>query len=204
MRKTALFLTIFPALSFFAVAVAAREPQTKTIFLDQKSDSNTWINREGLLYLAVNVFLTRGSDKQAYIPLEIGVANPGDKEVVLTRDSFTLIDQDGNTYPVTPPKEIRKNYGRLSFDRSKAALTHTTVPVFNGFHFVRSQFEPNPRVSFETSNMVVDKLELPSRFAMMDILYFKMPSTGLKGKYFELRLTVKGLDEAPSIKFMVD
>jgi hypothetical protein len=205
MKSPALSAVILlAALVLVGITTGSPAPQAKMIVLDQKVDNNTWVNREGTLYLTVNVFLTRGADKQAYIPLEIGVANPSGKTVTLTRDSFILVDQDGNTYPMTPPKEIMKKYGRVNFDRSKSALSHTTTPVFNGFNFVRSQFEPNPRMTPGTSNVITDQVEIPTSFAIADLIYFQMPAKGLKGTYFELRVTAAGLEEPQTIKFAID
>ena len=37
--------------------------------------------------------------------------------MTLTRESFTLVDSDGNRYPVAGPKELLQSYEFLDFDR---------------------------------------------------------------------------------------
>jgi hypothetical protein len=73
-------------------------------------------------------------------------------------------------------------------------------PIFAGYKPVIARLTPeaSPR------SMVYDKINLSGNDALIDILYFKMPSTNVKGKIFELRLTAPNLKVPASIKFKVD
>ena len=191
-----------------AEAVFPQEQQqpgkSEIVLLDERHDLNTWVNKEGPIDLAVNVYVSRGSEGREYFPLEIAIANPTQKGISLTRDSFTLYDQAGTAYPVATPKEIIKKYHRLGSDRTKLTRNRTMIPVFQGYQTIRSQMEPNPRPQPGVSNVVMDRVDIPSGYMISDLLYFKMPVTKLTGKYLELRMTVKGYDEPMTVKFMVD
>jgi len=76
--------------------------------------------------------------------------------------------------------------------------------VFQGYNTMRSQFAPNPRMAEGVSNVVTDRVDIPSGYMIMDLLYFKMPVTNLTGKYLELRVVIKGIEAPQTIKFMVD
>ena len=197
-------LTFLLVAAFPGRASAQEQKPPEFIILDEKHDTNTWVNRTGEVYLAVNVYLTRGAEGRSYLPLEIAVANPGEKGVTLTRDSFTLYDQAGNAFPAATPKELVKNYGRLVNDRTKMTRSRSMTPVFQGYNTMRSQFAPNPRMAEGVSNVVTDRVDIPSGYMIMDLLYFKMPVTNLTGKYLELRVVIKGIEAPQTIKFMVD
>ncbi|NIM01294.1 MAG: hypothetical protein GTN89_12530, partial [Acidobacteria bacterium] len=52
-----------------------------------------------LMTLIVDTRATRYREQSPYIPLEIAIANNGLRQIALTRESFTLIDEAGNRYP---------------------------------------------------------------------------------------------------------
>lgn len=202
MKNIKLFLTVFFVLAVFLASAAAQDSQeTKVVKLDVKYDPTTYVNRGPQIILVVNTYLMQKLDeKQAYIPVEVGIGNAASSKVTLSRDGFTLVDQAGNTYDAVSGKEIEQNYKRLNFDHERAQIPHIMGPIFAGYRPVTARLTPEAK----PRSMVYDKIDLSANDALIDILYFKMPSTNVKGKIFELRLTAPNLKVPASIKFKVD
>lgn len=202
MKNVKLFLTAFFVLGVFLASAAAQDSQqTKVVKLDVKYDPTTYVNRGPQIILVVNTYLMQKLDeKQAYIPVEVGIGNAASSKVTLSREGFTLVDQAGNTYSPVSGKEIEKNYQRLNFDHERAQIPHIMGPIFSGYKPVTARLTPEAK----PRSLVYDKIDLSGNDALIDILYFKMPSANVKGKIFELRLTAPNLKEPVSIKFKVD
>ena len=67
----------------------------------------TYKERVGRITLLVGSFPAALFDGEPYIPLQIAVGLRGKgKTVVVTAESFHLIDQDGNVYPMPSWEEI--------------------------------------------------------------------------------------------------
>ncbi len=170
------------------------------IELDPKYDRFTYTLESDRILVGVTTFVARYREKDEYLPLEVGVANKRLKKLTLTRDSFTLIDELGNEYPLTSPVELLKNYRKQSVDLRIAHIIHIYRSLFGGLSSVDSNFEPNR----PGHSLVWDKVELPRTYFMIDVLYFKRPATGIKGKRFELRVSALELEEPIQVRFMVD
>ena len=202
MKNVKSFLTVFFVLAVFLAPAAAQDSQeTKVVKLDVKYDPTTYVNRGPQIILVVNTFLMQKLDeKQAYIPVEVGMANASPSKVTLSRDSFTLVDEAGNIYGVVSGKEIEQNYKRLNFDHEKARIPHIMGPIFAGYRAVTARLTPEAK----PRSLVYDKIDLSGNDAFIDILYFKMPAANVNGKTFELRLTAPNLKVPASVKFKVD
>ncbi len=168
--------------------------------LDPKYDRFTYTLESDRILVGVTTFVARYREKDEYLPLEIGVANKKLKKLTLTRDSFTLIDELGNEYPLTSPEELLENYRKQSVDLRIAHIIHISRSLFGGLSSVDSNFQPNR----PGHSLVWDKVELPRTYFMIDVLYFKRPVTGIKGKKFELRVSAPELEEPIQVRFMVD
>ena len=197
---------IFPlfALLFLVISmtgcITTRYTERDTSGLDRRLDSFTYIEEGDLMALCVSTYATRFREEDKYIPLEVAIANRGLRNLTLTRESFTLIDEEGNRYSLVPSKELLENYEKQDFDRRFAHIFSVVIAKFELYTQAQSNFEPE-RMS---SRIVIDKVELPKFFYMVDMLYFDQPKTGLKGKKFELFITAKELEEPIFVKFMVE
>ena len=98
--------------------------------LDRKLSTFAFIEEGNLVSFIVDTRPTRYREEGGYIPIEISIANRGLKKISITRESFTLRDQDGNEYPCVEPKELIDNYQFLDLDRRLAELSEI---VFNRF-----------------------------------------------------------------------
>jgi len=172
--------------------------------LDRKLSTFAWIEDGDLVTFIVDTKATRYREDTAYIPLEIAVANNGVRQITLTRESFTLVDEAGNRYPAAGPRELMESYEFLDLDRD--ALAELDGIVFNKFAAYQryaSKFSPNREAPFGSSNVVQDRVVLPKFGYLIDRIYFPAPSTGVLQHKFELFLAAPELEDPVFVKFMV-
>jgi hypothetical protein len=185
---------------------AARQPirGQETTGLDRKLSTFAYIEEGDLLTLIVDTKATRYREKTAYFPLEIAIANNGLRQIALTRESFTLIDEQGNRYPAASPKELIEAYEFLDLDRNQLAeLEGIIFNKFAAFARYPSMFSPTNTFSFNRSNLVRDMVSLPKHGYLLDFIYFPAPKEGLLGKRFELHLASAHLEDPVFVKFEV-
>jgi len=170
--------------------------------LDEKLSTFAWKEDGNLIALIVDTRAARYVEEANYMPLEISVANRGLKELVLTRESFTLVDETGQKYPVVGPQELLENYDFLDRDRQTLAELFGIVDQkFSTFTLYPSKLSPS-----RTGGVVRDQVTLPKFGYMVDFIYFPKPATGVKDHKFELQMSSPALpaDNNPIfVKFMV-
>ena len=107
------------ALIFLAASCATRQPMTGQVApsVDRKLSTFAYIEEGKLATFVVDTRATRYRGQDAYIPIEIAIGNTGVKQLTLTRESFTLVDDKGDRYPCASPKELLDNYDYLDLDR---------------------------------------------------------------------------------------
>jgi hypothetical protein len=193
------------ALVLFA-SCGARQPLQgqETTGLDRKLSTFAYIEDGDLLTLIVDTKATRYREETAYFPLEIAIANNGLRQIVLTRESFTLIDEAGNRYPAASPKELIEGYEFLDLDRDQLAeLPGIIFNKFAAFQQYPSMFSPTRNYTFGRSNIVRDMVSLPKFGYLLDFIYFPAPKDGLLGKRFDLFLDSAQLEDPVFVKFEV-
>lgn len=141
-----------------------------------------------------------------YMPIEIGVAYRGDGALRLTRESFALLDEEGNRYRMTEPRELFEQYDFLGVDRSALAELPTVARTsFGAYRYYPYKFTPTRSTSIETrSDLTSNAIELPHFFYITDFIYFPQPSTGVKGHKFTLLLEPEGQAEKLAVDFIVN
>jgi hypothetical protein len=171
--------------------------------LDRKLSTFAYIEEGNLVSLIVDTRATRYREKEQYIPLEIAVANRGLRQLTLTRESFTLVDETGKQYPCSNPRELIEGYEFLDLDRNNLAELEGIIEGrFGTFTRYPSRFSPTRGVS-AGSSIVRDTLTLPKFGYSTDFLYFPMPGTGLLDHRFELRMRAPELPDEVFVKFEV-
>ena len=108
MRHRCVLLPAIVTAVVLVSACATRQPieGQKHSGLDKKLSTFAYIEEGRIATLIVNTKATRDRDGQLYMPLEIAVANSGLRQLAVTRESFTLVDEDGNRYPMAGPREL--------------------------------------------------------------------------------------------------
>lgn len=198
MRRSVL---IAAALALSA-SCATREPMTgqQASDVDRKLSTFAFIEDGKIATLIVDTRATRYRDNEPYIPLEISVANNGVRQMTLTRESFTLADENGNRYPCASPKELLERYEYLDLDRNLAELLGIVFNRYAAMTPYQSKLSPT-RTSL--GSVVTDTVQLPRHGYILDMIYFPQPSTGVKGHRFELTMTAPELTDPIFVKFEV-
>lgn len=169
---------------------------------DRKLSTYAYIEEGRIATLIVGTRAARDKDGQPYIPLEIAIANHGLRQLVLTRESFTLIDEDGNRYPVATPQELLAGYPMLDFDRNLAELESIVFNRFGAMPRYPSNFSPSMEVGVR-SNLVRDMVSLPKHGYLIDWLFFPAPKTGIRDHAFELFVDTRELEDPIFVRFEV-
>ena len=194
------------ALILLAASCATRQPMTGQVAadVDRKLSTFAFIEEGKLATFIVDTRPTRYREKERYVPVEIAIANRGVRQLSLTRESFTLADENGNRYPCASPKELLGNYDFLDLDRNLAELGEIVFNRFGAMTAYPSKFSPTRRPSRAgESTVVTENVQLPKFGYLLDMLYFPRPATGLIGHKFELTLTAPELTDPIFVKFEV-
>jgi len=190
-------------LCLVASACATRQPieGRKAGDLDRKLSAFAYIEEGKLVTLIVGTLAARDRDGEAYMPLQIAVSNNGQKRLTMTRESFTLIDQDKNRYPVANPRELIDGYNRLTIDRELGELDSIIFNKFAAYTRYPSNFSPTDDA--RRLAVVRDLVSLPKFGYMVDWIYFPMPPGGIRDQRFELFMDSPDLEEPVFVKFEV-
>jgi len=199
-----LALAAFAALGL-ACSCATRQPidGRRVQGPDTKLSTFAYIESGELVTLIVDTRPARDKDGQPYVPLEISVANHGFRALSLTRESFTLIDSEGQRYPVAGPSELFAGYSMLDFDRGLGELAGIVDTRFRALQRYPSNFSPTLAVRTGSSSLVRDLVALPKHGYVIDFLYFPAPRTGVLNREFELFLDTPELVDPVFVKFAV-
>ena len=193
-------------LSHFTASCATRRPLRgqEVDGFDKKLSTYAYIEEGDLVTLIVDTRAARDKDGRKYVPLEIAIANHGMRVLSLTRESFTLLDANGNRYPVASPRELLESYDMLDFDRNLAEIEGITFNRFAAMARYPSNFSPTRTVQAGLgNNLVQDYVGLPRHGYIIDFIYFPQPKSGLMNKQFELFLTAPELEDPVFVKFIV-
>jgi len=198
--------TLLAALVLLSASCATRQPMSGQVAadVDRKLSTFAYIEEGKLATFIVDTRPTRYREGEKYVPVEVAIANRGVARLSLTRESFTLVDDKGNRYPCASPKELLDNYDFLDLDRNLAELEEIVFNRFGAMTPYPSKFSPTRRPSRTgESTVITDTVQLPRYGYMLDMLYFPMPTTGLKGHKFELAMTAPELADPIFVKFEV-
>jgi hypothetical protein len=205
MRRTAWAVVLVLGLAMGGCA--SRQPirGQEASDLDRKLSTYAFIEEGDLVTVIVGTRATRYREETAYIPLELCISNNGLKRLILTRESFTLIDEEGNRYPAASPRELMEGYDFLDLDRDRLAeLEGIIFNKFAAYTRYGSKFSPTHGANVGGENLVRDLVSLPKFGYIMDFVYFPAPQTGLKGHRFELFVESPDLPDPVFVKFIVE
>jgi hypothetical protein len=163
-------------LSCVASTLSAQDkPQRRLVFSGGNDIGELW----------ANVGLTGQRLDRDYLPMVIAVVNRSDSPVVIDRDAIRLVGPDGIRYPMPTITELRKGYDRLSLDYRAASGAGIPYDVWRRERrLMNSNFFPN--ISSLRSGIVIERVTLAPRAAMIDLVYFARPRDLARGVPFLL------------------
>ena len=159
-----------------------------------------------LVSLAVDTEAARRRTDAEYIPLAVGIANLGLDRLVITRESFTLVDDEGNRYALASIKELRGSKPNVFYDfRLTAHFRGVFAQRFDLWPKMPAVFFPVPSAepSFRRRGVVRDRVELSEKTWMEDVLYFPNPEGDLLDRRYELWLDTEQLENPVFVKFAI-
>jgi hypothetical protein len=173
--------------------------------VDRKLSYYAFIEEGDIASLIVSTKAARYRDGSGFMPLEVTIANRGLRQLTLTRESFTLLDENGNRYPAASPRELLEGYEFLDFDRRNfAELESIVFNRFGAFRKYPAKFSPSQQAIPGADNIVRDLVSLPKFGYLIDWIYFPEPPGGIKGHKFELFMDARELEDPIFIKFRVE
>jgi hypothetical protein len=183
-----------------------REPAPRDLRgVDTKLSTFAFMEEGNLVSFIVGTRATQYRDEAGYMPLEICIANRGVREISLTRESFTLVDSEGNRHACVGPRELLEKYEFLDLDLRLTELSDIVFNRFAAFTRYPSKFSPNRAISPNpaASSIVRDSVVIPKFGYIIDMIYFPVPKTGLHNQRFELFMQAPELPEPVFVKFLV-
>jgi len=176
-----------------------RERQLRPGELDYKLGPFTYLEEGKLVGLAVGTQAALYREKEKYMPLAIGLANKDAATLRLSRESFVLQDENGRRYPVVPYAEFKESYGPQTMDRTLTTFIDIFISHFPNFSRSSSNFFPDRA----GGGLIIDSIEVPRWYYVIDLLYFPRPESGVVGRRFELHVSSPGLPDEVFVKFQV-
>lgn len=211
MTRTAWAVVLGLALLPYLAGCAARTPIAgqEVHGLDTKYSAFAWIEQGKLVTLIVGTRAARYRENSNFIPIEIALSNNGVKNLVLTRESFVLIDEKGNRYPAASPRELIEGYEFLDLDRDQLAELGSLInSKFAAYTRYNSKFSPTRSAAMDLApggtKTVRDMVSLPRFGYILDFIYFPKPVTGVKGHRFELFVESQNLPDPVFVRFRIE
>ena len=172
------------------------------------------------LILTVGVYAAAFHEKDAFFPLEISLTNKMKGVTwVLTRESFRLLTDAGDSYEVPSQGMLQTGYSKRTFDTRLFEARSVTASKHEAFRQVESNFFPDPVAGVHrepdtvpdssgvapTSQSLVpiERVEVAPKTFMEDVLYFPHPDGALLGQRLTLEIRSPGLDEPALIAFRI-
>ena len=210
MQRTLTSILLAATLAFVLAACGTHQPIEGRApdDLDRKLSTFAFMEDGDLVTFIVDTQAARYRDKSAFMPLEIAIANNGVKNLVIARESFELIDENGTRYPAASPRELYEGYDFLDIDRDQLAELELIVHgKFAAYTRYESKFSPTHFTTRDSSLLsattVRDMVSLPRFGYLIDYIYFPKPETGIKGHRFEVFLNAQGVENPIFVKFEV-
>jgi len=198
-RALLLALLLAAAPGLVSCVGLTRNPSVAGTYSDKLSPYN-YREDGSLASMVVGVDAARFVRSEPFVPLFVQVINKSKHSFEVTRESFLLEDRLGKQYGVAPAAEVADSYARLDVDRrlfqQNRSITLTYVSLYT---YITSEFFP----SSSRRTLLVDRVSLPPRSYMEDVLYFPVPESGLNDVPLRLLFQVPGLDEPIQVVFAV-
>ncbi len=166
----------------------------------------TYLEEGQIAALAVDTEAAAWREKEPFIPLPASVLNKGLMRITLTRESFTLVDEAGNRYPLASVDEGRSIGPLASIDwRMSSRFFDVIATSYTAWSYERAVFFPNALTDppYARRSLLRDRVELYRWSWMADILYFPHPKGPVQNHKFELWVTAPELPDPLFVRFRI-
>ncbi len=169
--------------------------------------SEIYVEYGDVIDVLVGLRPARYREADGYVPVEIAVANHGRTAFALPRHAFTLVEADGTTHPPVEPRDLLENYRFLDMDREALAqLPEAASTTFGRYFRHPSKLSPTRgfvAIDRYTLNVVQDTVLIPRFGYIVDILYFRAPDGGVRGRALDLEVESDALPQPLLVRFVV-
>ena len=159
---------------------------------------STYYEEGSQLALIVGVRPALSRRERPYIPIEIAVANKGLPTLTFTRESFTLVDAQGRSFPAVGRDELSRGYGSTDLDGRLGEVESIVERKYLNFDRVPSSFTPG----FDEP-VGRDEVTLHRFSYFVDRLYFPNPAVPTPPGPFELLVRVREMPDPLVVRFFV-
>lgn len=201
----ALWLTVW-LVSLAASGCASYNTLPQEPGFDPRLTRFTYINEGESANLAVDTEATRLRQDAQFIPLGVGLVNIDQLRMTVTRDSFTLIDDQGKRYPLATLQDSRNIGAVRTYDqRLMRNFRSVFFTRYASWTQVEATFFPinSPDPMFRGMGLLRDTVQVPKLGWFVDILYFPRPEGTLAGRAWQLEVKVPELQTPVAVKFQV-
>jgi hypothetical protein len=168
--------------------------------ISRKLTAYSYIEEGKLILFVVGVEAAIYRLDAEYVPLLVAVGNRKVPEALqFTRESFYLMDPEGNRTRLASVSEITSRYMLQTMDQRILSSRGFLEVKFDFYTEVFAQFFPNP----SGTGVAQDRVGVPRSTWFQDILYFPMPEGGLRERRFDLFMDVPQLEDPVFVTFEV-
>lgn len=185
------------ASTLVASACTTRAIQSADAVVDPKFSLSSYIEDGALVSLIVGTRPTGHKASEAYIPFEVAIVNKGLESLTLTRESFTLVDEEGHEYPTVGREELSRGYGNIDLDRRLGEIPEVVRGRYQSYAQVPSTLTP----SFDKP--MEQRLSLHRFSYALDFIYFPRPPSGVRGRRFSVFMRAPELPDPVFVKVQV-
>lgn len=176
-----------------------QDPETQP-----KVDKWTYVETGEIVTFVVDARVSREAEDFDYLPLEVGIANRGKRELSIGRESFVLVDDEGREYPMAGIGELREAKVPIAriqllghFDGGYLAFRYPTWPRVETTFFPVG--DANPRLT--RYSVRKDDFLLRSGEWFWDLFYFPKPEGFSPGTRYRLVFKAEPLESPIVIRF---
>jgi hypothetical protein len=176
-----------------------QDPETQP-----KVDKWTYVETGEIVTFVVDVRVSREAEDLDYLPLEVGIANRGKRELGIGRESFVLVDDEGREYPMAGIAEVREAKLPIAliqllghFDGGYLAFRYPTWPRVETTFFPVGDADPR----LTRYSVRKDDFLLRSGEWFWDLFYFPKPEGFSPGTRYRLVFKAEPLEVPIVIRF---
>ncbi len=157
----------------------------------------TYKEERGPLVVIVDGLPASFREREPYIPVAVAVGvRAYAPRLLLTPESFVLVDPSGRAYPAAPHREVLERYPLILYDERWIAGRPVVAQKFALATRRESRFYPSG------SDRRVERVFLQGYDWFRDVIYFPRPPAGLGG-VLTLRVAGGGVEPPLEVRFRV-